>query len=342
MGITIHRIAEESRTSIATVSKVLNNREGVSEQIRLKVLQTAERLGYFPYIKARESGLFRQKEKYIAEIFGHLHPLLLHKLKLGISNIVNNTKYYEVTHFLTNFEEKNINKVKLFINNLMRDNDMIGVIISFVKISDKIIQDLIDSKLYTVLINIKSDVASSIIIDNVKASFTATEYLIKTGCKKIGLIVSDDFSISVWQDRVTGYKEALKEYSINFNPNLIEYEATFEPNQIKLATRTLVEKNKDLDGIVYASDWQAFAGLQYLREQNIKVPDEISIIGFDNLEFDELIQPSLTSVDQPVEEMGQIATNLLIEMIKKKRLVKRNIILKSDLVIRDSTKKIKK
>ena len=94
MSITIHQIAEASSTSIATVSKVLNNREGVSEQVRLKVLQTAERLGYFPYIKARETGLFRSKAKFIAQILGHVHPMLMNKLKSGISDQVNNSSYY--------------------------------------------------------------------------------------------------------------------------------------------------------------------------------------------------------------------------------------------------------
>ncbi len=340
MSITIHQIAKESNTSIATVSKVLNNRQGVSEQVRLRVLQTAERLGYFPYIKARETGLFRKKAKFIAEIFGHAHPSLINKLQGGISKIVNATNYYEVTHFLTSVEEKNINKVKLFINHLHRDNDIAGILISFIKLSDKIIQELINSKLYTVLINIKSDIASSITIDDIKASFIATEYLIKTGCRRIGLIISDDQNVNVWQERIIGYKHALKEYAIPFDQNLIEYEGTFEINQIKLATKSLINKNQNLDAIIFASDWQAYAGIQTIKEMNKSIPDQISVIGFDNLDFNDFIQPSLTSVHQPISKMGELATNLLMDMIKTEKIIKQNIVLKSELIIRNSTKKV--
>ncbi|MDD5065619.1 MAG: LacI family DNA-binding transcriptional regulator [bacterium] len=339
MGITIHKIAKESNTSIATVSKVLNNREGVSEQIRLKVLQTSERLGYFPYIKARESGLFRKKAKYTGEIFGNAHPSLINKLKAGISEVMNNSPYYEVTHFLTNAEEKNINKVKLFISNFLRDEAIAGLIIAFIKLNDKLIYDLLNSKMYTVLVNMKSDIAPYITIDNMKAAFLATEYLIKTGCKKIGLVISDDLYIDVWQDRIEGYKKALDEAGIKFNQNLIEYEGTFEVSQIKLATRSLLEKNGEMEAIIYASDWQAYAGIQYLKENKIKIPEQISVIGFDNLSFDEFIEPSLTSVNQPIEEMGRKATSLLLEMIKKGKVLKQNTILSSGIIVRDSTKR---
>lgn len=339
MGITIHKIASESSTSIATVSKVLNNREGVSEQIRLKVLQTAERLGYFPYIKARESGLFRRKAKYLGEIFGNAHPSLINKLKYGISDVMNNSPFYEVTHFLTSTEEKNINKVKLFINNFQRDEAIAGLLISFIKLNDKLVFDLLSSKMFTVLVNMKSEIAPYITIDNAKSSAMAAEYLIKTGCRKIGLVISDDLYIDVWQERIEGYKKALDEAGIRFNQNLVEYEGTFEINQIKLATRSLLEKNPGLDGIIFASDWQAYAGMQYLKDNGIKIPEQISVIGFDNLSFDDFIQPSLTSVNQPIEEMGRKAAGLLLEMIKKGKVIKQNAILQSHIVARDSTRK---
>ncbi|MBU1076448.1 MAG: LacI family transcriptional regulator [Spirochaetes bacterium] len=340
MKLTIHEIAKASNVSIATVSKVLNNREGVSEQVRLKVLQTAERLEYYPYIKARETGLFRKKAKYIAEVFGNAHHSLIYELEQGISQVVSKYNYYEVKHFLSHIEERNIDKVKLFINNLRRDQDIAGLIILFVKLNDKIISDLVHHKLFTVLVNTRSDLASCVIVDNIKSSYMATEYLIKTGCKKIGIIVSDAENIDVWSDRIEGYKKALIAHSIKFSPDQIEYENTFEPYQTKLATKLLLERNPKLDGIVFASDWQAYAGIQYLKEKKVAIPDDVSVVGFDDLKFNEFIHPRLTSIKQPMEVMGQTAMNLLGEMIKKDKIIRRTITLESNIVVRETTRTI--
>lgn len=340
MKLTIHEIAKVSNVSIATVSKVLNNREGVSEQVRLKVLQTAERLEYSPYIKARETGLFRKKAKYIAEVFGNASQFLINDLEKGISQVVSKSHLYEVKHFLTHIEERNIDKVKLFINNLRRDQDIAGLVILFVKINDKIINDLVNNNLYTVLVNVKSEITSSVIVDNIKSAFLATEYLIKTGCKKPGMIISDAENIDVWVDRIKGFKKALKTYSIKFSPDQIEYENTFETYQTKLATKCLLNRNPKMDGILFASDWQAYAGIQYLTENKIKIPDDISIIGFDDIQFNEFIQPKLTSIKQPMEEMGKTAMNLLLEMIKNEKIIRRIITLGCNLVVRETTRKI--
>lgn len=340
MKLTIHEIAKASNVSIATVSKVLNNRKGVSEQVRLKVLQTAERLNYSPYIKARETGMFRKKAKYVAQIYGNAHRLLINSLEEGISQVINKTNFYEVKHFLTYQEEQKINKVKLFINNLQRDQDIAGLIILFLHINDKVISDLINHNIYTVLVNTRSEIAPYVVVDNAHASYIATEHLIKTGCKNIGIIISDDENTDIWSERLEGFKKALQKHHLKFSPEIIEYENTFETYQTKLAVNQLINKNPKLDAILFASDVQAYAGIQYLNENKIKIPDDISVIGFDDLEFDEFIAPKLTSIRQPMKEMGETAMGLLFEMIDKESMIQKAITLESKLVIRESTKSL--
>ncbi len=336
MSVTISDIAKYSNVSISTISKVLNGRPGVSDAVRVKVLQTAEKLGYSPYIKARETGLFRKKAKYIAEIFGYLNPFLTQKLKLGLSSVFNNTNFYEIDYMITDNKSEE-NKVKLFFEHAIRDKDIAGIIISFFNINEKLINDFLQVNIPVVLINSYSELANSLIIDEFRSAFKLTEYFIKTGCKKIGMIIPETDDATVWKYRLDGYKKAMQENGLIYDLNLVEFENSFLIDNIKIATMSLINRVADIDGIIYASDWQAYAGINYLKNNNIKIPDEISVAGFDNLDFSELIIPSLTTIHQPLDKIGQDAANILIDNIKSKTApVKLNY--NAELIIRNSTK----
>lgn len=339
MSVTIYDIAKRSGVSVSTVSKVLNNREGVSEAVRVKVLKIAERLGYFPYIKARSTGIFRQKGKYIAEIFGYATPYLVYQISSGISEILNNSRYYEIKFVITDPVSQNQkDKFTLFFDHLIRDKDVTALIASFIEIDEKVINELKKNNIFTVLICSRNDFASFVDIDDFNSAYKATEYLIKTGCKKIGLITPENGI--VWNKRKEGFKKALNDYGLIYNPDLIEYEDTFKIEDTKLATSHLIERNKDLDAIIFASDWQAYAGIKYLKEKNIKIPDDISIIGFDDLEFSSLIEPPLTTIRQPMKKMGQIASNIILKMLKNNKFLNEHIILETELIIRETTRKL--
>lgn len=338
MSVTIHQIAKQSGVSIATVSKVLNNREGVSSAVRVKVLKTAERLGYFPYIKSRVSGLFRIKSKYIAEIFGHATPYLINEINAGINSIVNNSRYYEIKFIFDETEERSASKLNLFFNHLLRDKDIAGLIVVFLNMDEKLINELQKNDIFVILINSSSEIAPFVTVDNFKSAYQATEYLIKTGCKKIGLIIPESRNVPVWQERKEGFKKALQNYALKYSPDLIEYENTFNVEQIKLATAELLNRNKNIDGIIFASDWQAYAGINLLKEKKIQIPDDISVMGFDDLEFNTLIEPPLTSVKQPMREMGEIAMKNLIKLIKNEKNFSKKQILNTQIVVRKSTR----
>ncbi len=335
MSVTIYDIAKHSNVSISTVSKVLNGRKGVSDAVRLKVLQIAEKLGYFPYLKARETGLFRKKAKYIAEIFGYVNPFLTDQIKKGISNILLNSNFYEINFSLKNIR-RDEDKLKLFFEHSLRDNDIAGLIVSFLNIDDKTINEFVKLNIPIILINSKSDITTSLITDEKLSAFKLTEYLIKRGCKNIGFITPSVESASVWKERLEGYKEALEKNNISYNPDLIENEDYFEIENIKLVTNYLIENNKNIDALIYASDWQAYGGINFLKEKKIKIPENISIAGFDNLEFSKIITPSLTTVEQPLFKMGEDAANLLIRNIDK-NIKKKIITYNTQIIVRDST-----
>ncbi len=336
MSVTISDIAKYSNVSISTISKVLNGRPGVSDAVRVKVLQTAEKLGYFPYIKARETGLFRSKAKYIAEVFGYLNPFLTQKIKQGISSVLNQTGFYGVDYTISD-NKKEDSKIKLFFEHAIRDKDIAGIIVSFLDVNDKLINDFLQANIPVVLINSYSELTTSLIIDEKNSAYKLTEYLIQEGHRKIGLIIPDTDGAAVWRQRLEGYKSALQDNNIQYDLNLVEFENSFIIDNIKIATMSLLNRNKDIDAIIFASDWQAYAGINYLKSNNISVPDSISVVGFDNLEFSELIMPALTTIKHPLNKIGEDAAKYLMEAIKKKSKPEK-IVYDTKLIIRNSTK----
>jgi LacI family transcriptional regulator len=339
MSVTLNEIAKKIGVSTSTVSKVLNNRSGVSDEVRVRILKTAEQLRYFPYIKARESGIFRQSSKYIVEIYGHANEHIIYNITNGLKHVINGTKYYEISYQMTDIENRD-SKLELFFDHILRDNEICGLISVFVPIDEKIINELQKNNVFISLVNTKTDIASYVVIDEKKAAHDAVTFIAHTGCKKIGLITPGNRIIPVWDDRIEGFKAGLRDCGIDYNPDLIEYETSFQMSNIKLATAELLRKNPDIDAIIYASDIQAYSGMQYLKEQNIKIPDQISVMGFDDLEFSSLIVPSLTSVRQPFWEIGKIAASHLMDMINAQKAIIKKQVVETSIIVRDSTKKI--
>jgi LacI family transcriptional regulator len=339
MSVTLSEIAKKLGVSTSTVSKVLNNRSGVSDEVRVKILKTAEQLRYFPYIKARESGIFRQSSKYVVEIFGYANEHILFEITNGLKNVINASKYYEIAYKMTDIENKD-SKLALFFDHILRDKDICGLISVFVPIDEKIINEFQKNNVYISLVNTRTDIASYVVIDEKKAAHDAVTYLFRTGCRKIGLITPGNRVVPVWNDRIEGFKSGLKECGIDYNPDLIEYETTFQVSNVKLATAELLRKNPGVDAIIYASDIQAYSGMQYLKQQNIRIPDHISVMGFDDLEFSSFIEPSLTSVRQPFLDAGKIAASNLMDMIDAQKSIIKKQVLETKIIERASTRKI--
>ncbi len=338
MSVTLSEIAKKTGVSSSTVSKVLNNRSGVSDSVRVKILKAVEQLRYFPYIKARESGLFRQSSKYIVEVFGYANEHILFEITNGYKNIIYDTKYYEIAYKVTDIENRD-SKLALFFDHILRDKDICGLISAFVPIDEKIINEFQKNNIFISLVNSKSDLASCVLIDEKKAAHDAVMFLHRNGCKKIGFVTPGNRAVPVWNDRIEGFKSGLRASGMDYSPDLMEYETTFQVTNIRLATSELLRKNPDIDAIIYASDVQAYSGIQYLKEQNKKIPDQISVMGFDDLEFSSLMEPTLTSVHQPFREAGKLAAAALMDMINTQKTIIKNKILETTIIERASTRK---
>jgi LacI family transcriptional regulator len=179
---------------------------------------------------------------------------------------------------------------------------------------------------------------TSIVIDNKKAGFEATTHLIEQGCKRI-VHVDGNIKRNVYADRLDGYKQALKEHRIEYDPDLVISNKLTDQSSSEAAKHILAMK-KLPDGIFTANDTSGVACIRELKLAGIKVPKDIAVVGFNNDPISTVIEPNLTTIDYPGREMGEIAATTLINKLKKQPTGNLNsIVLRHHLIVRESSLK---
>lgn len=340
MAITIKDIAKELGVSAAAVSKALNNRPGIGLPLKLKIEKRAQELGYAPYLKARQTGMYNRALKYLAVIYARVGEHLEGEIELGIKETIRDSGFYELHYTVDVYNELyDEQRKEIFLDKIISETGVAGLISAFLSLSGSTIAKLQKNNIPVVLLNNYSDYGQCVVIDNVEASFKVTKKFIDLGHKKIGLIMPEEFKESVWQDRLEGYKKALKENGLAYDPYLIIYEHTFDLKEAGLATKTLLEREPSVSAIIYGSDLQAYGGLKMLRDLGKRIPDDVAVIGFDDMPFSRISNPPLTSVKQPMRKMGQVGAQLLLEAISEKKFPNKVVTLKSELILRKSCQK---
>lgn len=333
-------IAREAGVSMSTVSKALNNKGRINASLRHKIIRLAGELGYQPFIKSRQNGMYAGHVKYIGVIFPFADEHLSREIQRGIDASLTDNNFFQIRLSLNDASQVNDETRKEdFLDNALRDKPFAGLIAVFFTLMEATVANLEKRGIAVVQLNHNSPYGSCVAIDNADAAYQAVKSLIDLGRKKIGLIMPEEKIEQAWQERLDGYKRALKEGGIGYNPYYIVYEHTFELKNSARATKALLEREPGIDAIVYGSDTQAYGGLEGLREMNLRVPDDIAVIGFDDLPFSQLTKPPLTSVNQPMFEMGKTGSQILLDAVRNKDFTHKNVLLKSKLVLRQSTHK---
>lgn len=340
MAATIKDIAKELGVSAAAVSKALNNRPGIGLPLKLRIEKKAQELGYAPYLKARQTGMYERSLKYLAVIYAKAGEHLVGEIESGIKEIIKDSGFYEL-HYTVDvhndlYDEQ---RKEVFLDKIISEKGVCGLISAFLSLSGSTIAKLQKNNIPVVLLNNYSDYGQCVVIDNIEASFKVTKKLIELGRKKIGLIMPEESKESVWQDRLEGYKKALKENKLPYDPYLIVYEHTFDLKEAGLATKVLLEREPSVTAIIYGSDLQAYGGLKMLRELEKNIPDDVAVVGFDDMPFSRVSNPPLSSVRQPMRKMGQVGAQLLLDAISEKKFPNKVVTLKSELILRRSCQK---
>ena len=335
---TLKQIAKELNVSISTVSKALNNSIEISEPTKIRVQEYAKLKNYKPNIIGLN--LKNRSTKTIGVILPNILNSFFAKVFTGIEKIADEKGYNLITCISNESIAKEIKALELLSNGTID-----GFIMSISQEAQQLQQfghfkSILNEGTPIVLFDRTADElkCDKVIVDDTDSAINATEYLLKTGCKKIALLSSIN-NLNVGQLRAKGFYEALQKNSISIDSNLVlltNSEEDFDTNSI-----SFFEKNT-FDAIFALDEHSAMLALKIGIKKGFKIPEELSIIGFADGVWSRRMTPSLSTVSQHGPEIGEVAARLLIEKLENKidSSIYTTEVVKTELRQRDSTKKL--
>ncbi|MBV1818224.1 LacI family DNA-binding transcriptional regulator [Anaerosalibacter bizertensis] len=336
--LSIKDIAEIAGVGVSTVSRVLNDHPDVGGKTREKVLEIIEEYNYIPNNSARN--LKRSSTNNIGVLVKGIHNPFFSQMIKAVEEEINKKDYSMILHY----NEKNSNDIEVAIE-LIKEKRLKGLICLGGDFDDLENNQLLNLKTPIVLTSINiteevnKDVFSSVIIENEIAAFEAVDYLCKLGHEKIGLISTGEGDKNVGRLRQEGYKKALKANGIEYNEELISFaHYTFKSGYESMSR--LLDKGLGITAVFVTSDIMAIGASKAILSRGLRIPEDISIVGFDGIEYSEYFHPSITTVKQPIEEMGRKSAEILFHLIEDKK-EQQHIVFKTELLKRESCKKLK-
>ena len=328
-GSTIYDIAKKAGVSIATVSRVVNKSEGISEETREKVLKVADELGYYP--QAYAQGLARKKKNIIMVVVPVLSNYFFMEVLAGIQDEISNHNYdlniFNIQSDGTNMFSQVENIIKrqwadgyLFISTHLRDHEL---------------EKLKSYDMPITLIDESYEGMDSVVVDNEKGIEQAMHYFLENGLKRIGMI-SGLKSSKPGQQRIQGYKKALSEAGVQIDEHLIvtgdsmDRDGFSEQNGYE-AMNKLLDLENPPEACFCASDIQAVGALKAMEERKVHIP----VIGYDDITISNYV--GLSTIRQPMHDMGSYATKKLVERMQNKEMKPTHKIFSPELILRSST-----
>ncbi|MFA6599297.1 MAG: LacI family DNA-binding transcriptional regulator [Ignavibacteriaceae bacterium] len=335
MKSTIKDVAKKANVSIATVSFVINDSKPISEDTKNRVLKAIKALNYHPSKSA--INLVSGKTGNIGFILTDDHFLRTEPfyttIFLGTEFEARSEGYYILlTSVKPDFTEKDT--LPRFILNKSVD----GIIIAG-KIPHTLIEKISAYHLPTVFIDYIPPTKSYplILIDNIQGGLLATNHLITLGHRNIAFIGGDMKHPSL-SDRLSGYKQALGNANIPIKNNFIIADAKYPDRKNGYnSAKKLFSKNKNVSAVFAGNDAMAIGVLHYLNDNGYKVPQDVSLVGFDDVEADLMLRPPLTTIRVPKIEMGIEALKLIVNTLKNKKSLSKKVLVPVELIIREST-----
>jgi len=330
MATTIKDIAEETGVSYATVSRALNNKYGVKPGTREKILVVARARGYTPNGIAR--GLVRKQTHSIGLIIPDISNPFFPQVASGVEDCAKE-KGYSVFLCNTNYEsEQEARYLQLLI-----EKRVDGIILaSGFQASDTINPLSMGSipivSLCTRFENIKN---SFVVIDNERGGFIATKHLIEQGYATVGYIGTQGDGLSEGQ-RFKGYLQALEKFNIPFDDRFVFSGDLKRETGYKITKRFIAAQHSPR-ALFVENDLMALGAIQGIKESGLRVPDDIAVVGFDDIAFASFPEIGLTTVRQPKYEMGKLAANILLDSIIKSTKEPQKHILEPELIVRTSS-----
>ncbi|TDO69926.1 LacI family transcriptional regulator [Halanaerobium saccharolyticum] len=337
MGVTIKTIAKELGVSYATVSRALNDHPDVNEETKKRVISKANEMGYQPNAIAR--GLVNNETKTIGLVIPDITNPFFPQVARGVEEAAV-TADYNIFLCNTNW---NPEREDHYVNALMQ-KQIDGLIMTPSSEDVNHLKNLLNSQLKTVFISsfIPLNDYTSIIVDNAKGTEKAMNYLIKKGHRNIAFIGAGEERYAN-QERLKGYKNSLKKHDIKIEDKYItNVKNSYDRKSgFDLMNQIINNFNKKQlpTAVICYNDLLALGVIQALRLKGFRIPEDMAVIGFDDISFSSLPEVQLTTIAQPKYEMGKIALETLIEKIKtgSEKKFENKIVLSPELKIRATT-----
>ena len=330
MRPTIKDVAKKAGVSIATVSRILNDLPGYTVETRQTVLDVIQEIGYKPNAIAR--GLVNKHTNTIGVLLPSISSRLASVLLNGIENTAHHLGYSTI---ICNTERDG--KRTLEYLEVLGEKQVDGIIIVSEWLRDLYEEALVAMKIPVVLVlTVSSHLhIPHIKLDDRRAAYDATEYLIERGHKIIGMISGAENDQIAGLPRIEGYRQALADNSLTVSEDRIVY-GDFAYRSGMTCMERLFERCPDITAVFATSDEMAVGVLSWAYKKGVRVPDELSVIGYDDTQDAEMAIPPLTTVRQPVYEMGQGA----VEMLFSGKERAESVIMPHRIVERDSVRRI--
>jgi DNA-binding LacI/PurR family transcriptional regulator len=333
---SIEDVAKSLGVSKTLVSLVINNKWkkfGISEQTRDRVMKKVEELNFKPNVAAR--GLRTGKSNIIALIVSDISNPFYSRIAHIIESLARNNSYQLMICSSDEDTDKELNLVKYFIDSHQAD----GIIISSSMDSSKVYKTVLPKDYPVVFIDrdLAINTASSVTVNNVKGAFEAVSLLIKNGSRHPAIFTISPSHISTIAERLEGYKNALNESNITVNKSYIR-EIPFDDikNAVYNNLNELLNSQNNIDSLFVVNNNIAMACLEYFNEYNISIPGKLKFISFDDVNVFKFVNPSVTAVAQPIDEIAAVAYLKLASVINKENIEPVNKVLDTSLVIRKS------
>lgn len=331
--VTIFDVAREAGVSYATVSRVINNKEHVKPEKREAVLRAMTRLGYVANQQARR--LAGGRSRVIGLLVQGLESAYTGEIVRGI-DLELDAAQYDLMLYTTHRRRAKESAYVIAISRGMAD----GLLLILPRNPEAYLQSLQRQRFPYVLIDHQGigEGGGAVGATNWRGGYDATRYLIEQGHQRIGFITGA-MELGSAADRLAGYRAALDEFGIPQDPSLIHEGDFFRPAGFAGA-RALLHLPEPPTAIFASNDEMAFGAIDAARDRGLRIPDDLSVIGFDDVPQAASMYPPLSTVRQPLEQMGRVATQMLLRLIEDPAAPAERVELPTELIVRQSCRRI--
>jgi LacI family transcriptional regulator len=308
---TIKDVAKQANVSIATVSRIINGLPGYSEDTKKKVQEAIETLGYQPNAIAR--GLINKRTQTIGVLFPEVSGMLSSEVLEGVENAAHDGGFSVIVCNTTSSGKRTVKYLRL-----LQEKRVDGIIFASENVKEEYFKIFQEMKVPVVLVSTASSNYDLpfVRVNDYEGAFQATEYLINKGHKQIGMIGGSKLDPIAGVPRMKGFEEALQKHNLAFSEDHVTTNEGYRFQNGKESLPVLLKQLPNMTALFAASDEMAIGAMSAAHQLGIKVPEELSIIGYDNLKIAEMCYPALTTVSQPLKDMGQTAGEILVKLIK--------------------------